>query len=74
MLAKCGERETLIHYWRTVNCYSNDEEQRFLKMPNVDLPKDFTSYSTDTCSAMFIATPFKIARNQKQPQCYANDD
>lgn len=31
-------------------------------------PKDMTSHSTDTCSAMVIATLLTIARKWKQPQ------
>ena len=32
-------------------------------------PKDTSSYHKDTCSAMFIAALFTIARTWKQPRC-----
>jgi hypothetical protein len=35
-------------------------------------PKDSTSCYRDTCSSMFIAAPFTIARNWKQPRCLTN--
>lgn len=33
-------------------------------------PKDAPSHHKDTCSALFIAAAFIIARNQKQPRCF----
>ena len=32
-------------------------------------PKDLTSYSTDSPSAMFIPAQFKVPRKWKQPRC-----
>jgi hypothetical protein len=32
-------------------------------------PKDALTYSKDTCSTMFIAAIFIIARSRKQPRC-----
>jgi hypothetical protein len=37
-------------------------------------PKYFTYYYKDTCSAMFIAARFIIARIEKQPRCPSVDD
>lgn len=33
-----------------------------------------TSYSTDTCSVMFIAALFTIARKCNQPKCLLTDE
>jgi hypothetical protein len=56
---------------------------RLLKNLNIDLPYDpaiplleiypkdcDTSYSRGTCTPMFIAMLFKIAKLWKQPRCY----
>ena len=54
---------------------------QFLKKLGIDLPHDVTiillhiyledtpSYHKDTCSTVFIAALFIIARNRKQPRC-----
>ena len=78
----CGEKGTLLHYWwecklvqplwRTV--------WRFLKKLEIELPYDpaipllgihteETRIERDTCTPMFIAAPFIIARTWKQPRC-----
>ena len=36
-------------------------------------PKDCTSYSRDSSSTVFIAVPFIIDRNGKQPSCLSVD-
>lgn len=38
------------------------------------LPKDSESYSTDTCSARFIATLFILARKWRQHKCSLTDE
>ena len=76
------EKGTLLHYWwecklvqplwRTV--------WRFLKKLETELPYDSeipllgihtkeTRTERDTCTPMFIAALFTIARTQKQPRC-----
>jgi hypothetical protein len=41
-----------------------------LAIPLLDIyPKDALPYHTDTCSTVFIAALFIIARNWKQPRC-----
>ena len=78
----CGEKGTLLHcwwecklvqpLWRTV--------WRFLKKLEIELPFDSaipllgihteeTRIKRDTCTPMFIAALFTIARTQKQPRC-----
>ena len=83
----CGEKGTLLHYWwecklvqplwRTV--------WRFLKKLEVELPYDpaipllgihtkETRSERDTCTPMFIAALFTIARTWKQPRCPSVDE
>ena len=38
------------------------------------MPKNLTSDSMDTCSAMFIAVPLTIARKWKQPKCPSTNE
>ena len=77
-----GEKGTLLHYWwacklvqplwRTV--------WRFLKKLEIELPyypaipllgiyTEETRIERDTCTPMFIAALFTIARTWKQPRC-----
>ena len=63
--------------WRTV--------WRFLKKLKIELPYDpaipllgiypeKTIFQKDTCTPMFIAALFTIARSQKQPKCLSTDE
>ena len=82
----CGEKGTLLHcwwecklvqpLWRTV--------WRFLKKLEIELPCDpaipllgiyteETRSERDTCTPMFIAALFIIARTWKQPRCISAD-
>ena len=86
-LERCGEKGTLLHcwwecklvqpLWRTV--------WGFLKKLDIELPYDpaipllgihteETRIEGDTCTPMFIATLFTIARTQKQPRCPSADE
>ena len=83
----CGEKGTLLHcwwecklvkpLWRTV--------WRFLKKLEIELPYDSaipllgihteeTRIERDTCTPMFIAALFTIARTWKQPRCPLADE
>ena len=83
----CGEKGTLLHcwweckliqpLWRTV--------WRFLKKPKIELPYDpaipllgiypeKTIIQKDTCTPVFIAGLFTIAKTWKQPKCPSIDD
>ena len=83
----CGEKGTLLHcwweckliqpLWRTV--------WRFLKKLKIELPYDpaipllgiypeKTIIQKDTCTPMFIAALFTIARTWKQPKCPSSDE
>jgi hypothetical protein len=37
-------------------------------------PKDFLTYNKDTCSAMFVAALFIIARSWKEPRCPSTEE
>ena len=84
---ECGEKGTLLHcwwecklvqpLWRTV--------WRFLKKLEIELPYDpvipllgvyteETSTERDTCTPMFIAALFTVARTWKQPRCPSADE
>ena len=86
MLERCGEKGTLLHcwwecklvqpLWRTV--------WRFIKKLGIQLPYDpatpllgihtkETRIERDTCTPMFIAALFTIARTWKQPRCPSTD-
>ena len=83
----CGEKGTLLHcwweckliqpLWRTV--------WRFLKKLKIELPynpanpllgiyPEKTIIQKETCTTMFIATLFTIARTWKQPKCLLTDE
>ena len=83
----CGEKGTLLHcwwecklvqpLWRTV--------WRFFKKLEIELPYDpaipllgihteETRIERDTCTPMFIAALFIIARTWKQPRCPSADE
>ena len=83
----CGERGTLLHccweykllqpLWRTV--------WRFLKKLEIELPYDpaipllgihtkETRIERDTCTPIFIASLFTIAKTWKQPRCPSADE
>ena len=81
----CGEKGTLLHclwgckliqtLWRTV--------WRFLKKLKIELPYDpallgvypeKTIIQKESCSTMFIAALFTIARTWKQPKCPSSDE
>ena len=83
----CGEKGNLLHccqeckliqpLWRTV--------WRFLKKLKIELPYDpaipllgiyteKTIIQKDTCTPMFIATLFTVARSWKKPKCSSTDE
>ena len=82
-----GEKETLLHCWRECKLVRPlwRTVQRFLKKLEIELPDDpaipllgihtgETSIERDTCTPMFIAKLFTIARTQKQPRCPSADE
>nr|AAS66287.1 LRRGT00196 [Rattus norvegicus] len=84
----CGERGTLLHCWwdcRLVKPFWKSV-WRFLRKLDIELPedpaipllgiypKDASTYKRDTCSTMFIAALFIIARNWKEPRCPSTEE
>jgi hypothetical protein len=84
----CGEKGALIHCWwegKLVQPFGK-KIWRFLKNLNIDLPYDpaipfgiylkecNSGYSRDTCTSMFIAALFTIAKLWKQLRCPTNDE
>ena len=71
----CGEKETLLHYWWECKLVQPlwRTEWRFIKKLEIELPYDLaipllgihteeTRIERDTCTPMFIAALFGIAR------------
>ena len=84
----CGERGTLLHCWwdcRLVKPFWKSV-WRFLRKLDIELPedpaipllgiypKDASTYKRDTCSTMFIAALFIIARSWKEPRCPSTEE
>jgi hypothetical protein len=84
----CGEKGTLIHLWWQCKLAELLWKKiwRLLKNLNMDLPYDpatpligiypkecDTGYTTGTCTRMFIAALFTIAKLWKQPKCPTTD-
>jgi hypothetical protein len=79
----CGERRTLLHFWCDCKLVQPfwKSAWRFLRKldivlledPSIPLlgihPEDFPTGKKDTCSTMFIATLFIIARSWKDSRC-----
>ena len=80
----CGEIGTLLHcwwecklvqpLWKTLRRFLKDPEIEILFDPAIPLlgiyPKDYKSfYYKDTCTGIFIAALFTIAKTWNQPKC-----
>jgi hypothetical protein len=85
----CGEKETLIHCWWECKLVQPLWKKiwRLLKHLNIDLPYDpaipllgiypkewNTGYSRGTCTPVFIAALFTIAKLWKQSRCPITDE
>ena len=79
----CGEKGTLLHCWW--ECKLIQSLWRFLEKLKIELPYDpaipllgihpeKTIIQKDTCTTMFIATLFTIARTWEQPKCPSTDE
>ena len=82
----CGEKRTLLHCWWECKLVQPlwKTVWRSLKKLEIELPHDpaipllgihtkETRSERDTCTPMFIATLFIIARTWKQPRCPSAD-
>jgi hypothetical protein len=79
----CGERGTLLHcwwdcklvklLWKSVWCFLRKLDIVLPEDPPIPLlgiyPEDTPTYNKDTCSTMFIAALFILARSWKEPRC-----
>ena len=84
----CGERGTLLHCWWDCKLVQPLWKSiwRFLRKLKIDLPEDpdipfLAIYPKDapachrgTCSTVFIAVLFVIARSWKQPRCPTTEE
>ena len=84
---RCGEKGTLLHCWWECKFIQPPWRTvwRFLKKLKIELPYDpaipllgiypeKTIIQQDTCTPMFIAALFTIARSWKQPKCPWTDE
>ena len=82
----CGERGTLLHCWWECKLVQPPWRTmwRFLEKLGIELPYDpaipllgihpeETRIERDTCTQVFTAAPFTIARTWKQPRCPSAD-
>ena len=83
----CGEQGTLLHCWWECKLVQplGRTVWRFLKKLKIELPYDpailllgiypeKTLIRKDTCTQMFIAVLFTIAKIWKQPKCPSTDE
>ena len=83
----CGEKGTLLHCWWECKLVQPRWRPvwRFLKKLEIELPYNpaitllgihtkETRIERDTCTPMFIAALFTIARTWKQPRCPSTDE
>ena len=83
----CGEKGTLLHCWWECKLVQPlwRTEWRFLKNLELELPynpaipllgihTEETRIERDTCTPLFIAALFTIARTWKQPRCPSADE
>jgi hypothetical protein len=84
----CGERGTLLHcwwdcklvqsLWKPIWQFFRNLEMVLPEDPAIPMlgiyPKDAPPYHRDTCSTMFIAALFVIARSWKQPRCPSTEE
>ena len=80
---RCGERGTVLHYWwdyklvqplwKSVWWFLRKLVIVLPEDPAIPLqgiyPEDAPTVKKDTCSTMFIASLFIIARSWKEPRC-----
>ena len=84
----CGERGTLLHcwwdcklvqpLWKSVWWYLRKLDIVLPEDPAIPLlgiyPEDVPTGNKDTCSTMFIAALFIIARSWKEPRCPSTEE
>ena len=85
----CGKKGTLVHCWWECKLVQPLQKTvcRFLKKLKIELPYDpaipllgiylkeiKTRIQKDTCTSMFIAAVFTIAKIWKQPKCQTTEE
>jgi hypothetical protein len=84
----CGERGTLIHcwwnsklvqpLWKSVWCFLRKLDIVLQEDPAIPLlgiyPEGAPTCNKDTCSTMFIAVLFIIAKSWKEPRCPSTEE
>ena len=64
--------------WKSVWRFLRKLDMTLLEDPAIPLlgiyPKDFPACNKDTCSIMFIAALFIIARSLKEPRCSSKEE
>jgi len=84
----CRERGTLLHYWWDCKLVQPlwKSVLRFFRKLDIVLPEDpaiprlciypndAPTYSKDTCSTMFIAALFIVAKSWKEPRCLSKEE
>jgi hypothetical protein len=84
---ECGERGTLFHslldckliqpLWKSVWWFLRQLNIVLPEDPGIPLlgiyPEDAPTSNKDTCSVMFVAAIFIIARSWKQPRCLSTE-
>jgi hypothetical protein len=84
----CCERGTLLHcwwdskfiqpLWKTVWWFLRKLDIVLLEDPAIPLlgiyPEDGPTFNKDTCSTMFIAVLFTIAKSWKEPRCPSTEE
>jgi hypothetical protein len=84
----CGERGTLLYcwqncklvqlLWKSVWWFLRKLDIRLLEDPDIALlciyPKDAPICNKDTCSIIFIAALFIVARSWKQSRCLSTEE
>ena len=83
----CGEKGTLLHHWWECRLMQPlwTTIWRFLKKLKIELPYDpanpllgrypeKTIIQKDTCTPVFIAALFRIAKKWKQPKCPSTEE
>ena len=84
----CGERGTLLHCWWSCKLLQQLWKSVWLFLRKLDIvlpedpaipllgiyPREAPTYNKDTCTTMFIAALFIIARSWKEPRCPSVDE
>ena len=73
---RCGEKQTGTSLWRTVWKFLKKLKEGLLYNPAIPLLGIYlnkTLTKIDTCTLMFIAALFTIAKTWNQPMCPSTD-